>query len=490
MLKKYVSPYSSIIIFFILIIGSGIPGVYAQQDTLWTKTYGGSGWDEGHSVQECSDGGFIIAGETESFSPGEYDVYLIRTDKNGDTLWTKTYGGPDWDRGYSVQECSDGGFIIAGETGGCFDCGSSTVDVYLIRTDENGDTLWTKTYGGTEGDGSFSVEECSDGGFIIAGGTRSFGSGKADVYLIRTDKNGDTLWTKTYGGPERDEAYSVQECSDGGFIITGETKSFDADSVDVYLIRTDKNGDTLWTKTYGGPKYDGGYSVQECSDGGFIIAGETESWGYYVYLIRTDENGDTLWTKTYGKGIDNTGYSVQKCKSGGFIIAGKESSFDEWDDIYLIRTDENGDTLWTKTYGGSDPDRGWSVQECSDGGFIVVGGTMSFGAGGYDVYLIRIKPEQGIEEDIEKDVKFFLNAYDILKNEVKIRYSLPKKMKVNISIYNSLAQKITTIVNGTENKGYHTVYWDAKKFSRGIYFIKFKAEGYKEIKKIILLDMN
>ncbi|MCK4307458.1 T9SS type A sorting domain-containing protein, partial [candidate division WOR-3 bacterium] len=228
------------------------------------------------SVQECAGGGFIIAGYTLSFGAVDPDIYLIRTDVDGDTLWTKTYGGTF---GNSVQECAEGGFIVAGSSAG---------DVYLIRTDADGDTLWTKTYGGANGDYGISVQKCAGGGFIIAGATSSFGAGSQDVYLIRTDSDGDTLWTKTYGGTGFDDGWFVQKCAGGGFIITGYTWSFGAGKADVYLIRTDSDGDTLWTKTYGGTEWDLGNSVQECASGGFIITGSSAG---DVYLIRISEAG-------------------------------------------------------------------------------------------------------------------------------------------------------------------------------------------------------
>ncbi|MBI4723126.1 MAG: hypothetical protein HY769_09080, partial [Candidatus Stahlbacteria bacterium] len=182
----------------IIAIGTtmGLHTAEAHGDTLWTRTFGGTVDDWGCSVQECEGGGFIIAGETNSFGAGG-DVYLIRTNERGNTLWTKTFGGTNYDEGWSVQECAGGGFIIAGKTGS-FGAGDDA-DVYLIRTDAAGDTLWTKTYGGTDYDCSYSVQECAGGGFIIAGGTIPFfGAGAYDVYLIRTNEQGDTLWTRTF----------------------------------------------------------------------------------------------------------------------------------------------------------------------------------------------------------------------------------------------------------------------------------------------------
>ncbi len=215
------------------------PAIAEGPDTLWTKTYGGSSYDYGYSVQECASGGFIIVGYTFSFGAGEMDVYLIRTNADGDTLWTKTYGGTDYDYGRSVQECAEGGFIIAGEISS-FGAGNS--DVYLIRTNADGDTLWTKTYGGTDYDIGNSVQECASGGFIIAGATRSFGAGGYDVYLIRIDADGAPLWTKTYGGTADDYGSSVQECANGGFIIAGVTYSLGASDFNVYLIRISETG--------------------------------------------------------------------------------------------------------------------------------------------------------------------------------------------------------------------------------------------------------
>jgi hypothetical protein len=188
-------------------------------DTLWTKKYGGSDYENGYSVQQTSDSSYVIVGRTSSFGSGLEDVYFIKTNANGDTLWTKTYGGIDYDAGRAVQQTTDGGYIIAGRTSSS---GAGSADVYLIKTNADGDTLWTRTYGGADGDDGYSVQQISDSGYIIAGITYSFGFWP-DVYLIKTDSLGDTLWTKTYGEVDIDEGDSVQETIDGGYIIAGNT---------------------------------------------------------------------------------------------------------------------------------------------------------------------------------------------------------------------------------------------------------------------------
>jgi len=362
----------------------------ALAQTSWWRTYGGTNPDFGHSVQPTSDGGYIITGETQSFGAGNGDVYLIKTNASGDTLWTRTCGGANNDVGYSVQPTSDNGYIITGRTESF---GAGYNDVYLIKTSASGDTLWTRTYGGTGYDEGHAVQPTSDRGYIITGYTGSFGAGAYDVYLIKTDSSGDALWTRTYGGTYDDVGNSVQQTSDGGYIIAGYTGSFGAGYKDVYLIKTNASGDTLWTRTYGGTNHDEGNSVQPTSDRGYIITGYTVSFGAGgndVYLIKTDSSGDTLWTRTYGGTNDDECKSVQPTSDGGYIIAGLTWSFGAgYNDVYLIKTSASGDTLWTRTYGGSNYDEGYSVQPTSDSGYIITGYASSFGAGSYDVYLIK-----------------------------------------------------------------------------------------------------
>jgi hypothetical protein len=364
-------------------------------DTAWTRTFGGSGWENGQSVQQTTDGGYIVAGWTDSYGAGEYDVYLIKTDSLGDALWMRTYGGGNYDWGYSTQQTDDGGYIISGHT---WSYGAGSTDVYLIKTDSLGDTLWTRTYGGISYEAGCSVQQTTDKGYIVAGGTQSYGAGEYDVYLIKTDSLGDTLWTKTFGGGSYDLVYSVQQTTDKGYIVAGGTWSYGAGSSDVYLIKTDSLGDTLWTKTFGGSEFDGGHSVQQTTDGGYIVAGWTWSWGSEtddVYLIKTDSLGDTLWTRTYGGSDYDQSYSVQQTTDGGYIVAGGTASYGAGaEDVYLIKTDSLGDTLWTKTVGGSQSEEGQSVQQTNDGGYMVVGQTASYGVG--NIYLIKIKPSRWI----------------------------------------------------------------------------------------------
>jgi len=365
----------------------------------WTRTYGGPSFEYGWHVQQTSDGGYIITGETESYGAGNGDVFLIKTDAFGDTLWTKTYGGTLNDWGSSVAQTTDRGYIIAGWT---LSYGAGVRDVYFIKTNAFGDTLWTKTYGGQSDDYGESVQQTKDGGYIIAGVTNSYGNG-TQVYLIKTNAGGDTIWTRNYGGLGSDYGYFVQQTQDGGYIVAGQTNSFGNGSQG-YLIKTDIYGDTLWTKTYGGSGEEGFWSVQQTADRGYIVAGVTTSYGagtYDIYLIKTNAFGDTLWMKTYGGTRTDWGLSVVQTLDGGYIVAGYTACFGAGNnDAYLVKTNASGDTLWTRTYGGTDNDWCNTIQQTQDGGYIIEGYTFSFGGGLTDIYLIKTDANGnvGVEE--------------------------------------------------------------------------------------------
>jgi hypothetical protein len=353
----------------------------------WWRTYGAGFGATCYSVQQTTDGGYVVAGQ--AVLPGRFqqDVYLIKTNGAGDTLWTRTYGGWWTDVGQSVRQTSDGGYVIAGQSESY---GNHSTDVYLLKTDEHGGQLWTRTYGGdgTGLDFGRSGQQTADGGYIVTGGTWSFGA-MCQVYLIRTDSAGDTLWTRTYGGENEDAGCSVQQTSDSGYVIAGYSDG------DVYLVKTDAQGDTLWTRTYGGHLMEIGYSVQQTSDGGYIVVGELSPNGdddSDVYLVKTDASGNQTWAEVLGGAGDECGRSVQQTSDGGYVVTGWTRSFGvgtpDYNNVYLIKTDADGDTLWTRTYGGTEGDWGVSGQQTGDGGYIVAGTTNSFGDDG-NVYLIK-----------------------------------------------------------------------------------------------------
>jgi len=367
----------------------------ALAQTSWWRVYGDTSDDCGNSVQQTGDGGYVVVGTTYSFGAENGAIYLIKTNPSGDTLWSRVYGGTGYYEGLSGQQTTDGGYIIAGYA--CYVEKSYYQYVYLVKTDAAGDTLWTRTYEFAGYECGLSVQQTNDGGYIVAGYTAQ---DSLNVYLVKTDSRGDVLWDNIYGGSGFEEGVSVQQTTDGGYIIAGDAIASGAYWSDVYLVKTDPQGDPLWTRTYGGANEDRASSVQQTSDGGYIIVGHTSSFGAGgsdVYLVKTNSQGDTLWTETFGGTSDDGGSSVRQTTDGGYIVAGTTGSFGAGaNDVWLIRTSPSGDSLWTRTFGGTSDDGGSSIRQTSDGGYVISGATNSFGAGWSDVYLIKTDPNGNV----------------------------------------------------------------------------------------------
>ena len=255
-------------------------------EEAWNKTFGGSNDDVGTSVQQTKDGGYIIVGSTDSYGTGNDDVWLIKVDSEGNEEWNRTFGGTRNDWGESVQQTENGGYIIVGAT---YSYGSGEGDVWLIKTDAFGNEEWNRTFsgeaGGFQGDSGKSVQQTSDGGYIIVGNMDNARNGTAyDIWLIKTDAFGYKEWDKIFSGKYFDYGYAVQQTKDGGYIIVGDKQN------DIWLIKTDALGNEEWNKTFNGR----GRSVQQTSDGGYIIAGKSDK---DMYLLKTDAFGTKKWNK-------------------------------------------------------------------------------------------------------------------------------------------------------------------------------------------------
>ena len=379
----------------------------------WNRTYGGSSDDVGTYGQQTKDGGYIITGYTSSYgadAPFSWlikvqhrgDLWLIKTDAKGHKEWDRTYGGLGKDLGFFVQQTKDEGYIIVGGKKSFWIVGN--YDLWIIKTDANGSVLWDRTFGGSGEDLGFSVQQTNDDGYIIAGYT-SFTNGKK-AWIIKIDSQGNKQLDMATGRADS-EAASIGLTKDGGYIIAGYTPSSGSGKEDVWLIKTNSKLHWDWLKTFGGPSRDLGLSVQETEDGGYIIAGLTESFGAGkgdVWLIKTDPKGDKEWDRTFGGSNFDSGASVQQTRDGGYIITGYNTTTTDnvrsysrlfnsanIGRVWLIKTDSKGIELWNETFGGTRNDWGNSVQETRDGGYIITGVTESYGAGKEDVWLIKVR---------------------------------------------------------------------------------------------------
>ncbi len=473
--------------YLLIFLFCGMTAFAQAPDTAWTKTIGGPYWDGANYIQQTSDGGFIIAGYSTVQSGSFADIYIVKTDEFGNTVWSHTLSGGGIDEGYCVQQTwPDGGYIIAGKAGNS--------DAYLIKLDADGNTLWTKTLGGSGWDDARSVQQTIDGGYILAGSTTSYGAGEKDIYLIRTDSSGNQVWAKTFGGSGFDIGYSVQQTTDGGFIVAGSTYSFGKISSDMYLIRTDSVGNVIWSEIFGDSGFDAAFSVQQTDDGGFIFGGAAEfssTNGTDFALLKTDSDGNVQWVKTYGSPVSELGYSVQVIQNSGYILAGGRT-YPGNRDIYIVRTDTSGDTLWTQTYGGPEYENGYCVQHTADGGYIIAGTTQSYGAGASDVYLIKLESDQGIEQENEGNqpvVAFQAISPNPFSSELHISFSIQEETIIGLSIFDLSGRLVDELSHTQLPAGDHTVIWNTTDdIPVGCYLVGLDACGYHITERCLKLD--
>lgn len=380
----------------------------------WNRTFGGIAYEEGTAIVETADGGFAISGRTASFAAivNDEEVWLVRCDQDGHHLWNHTYGGGmkhggqghEFHKSVRLENVADDGFLLSSHTTQ-FSMGDA--DGWLIRTDANGNHLWNYTYGGPDDEYIVETVACSDGGFISGGFTENITVGNVDGWLLRTDSDGNHLWNYMYGSPTFGEVgYDVSEVSGGGFILTGWAGDFDCvddpNRFDVdtgfWFVRVDADGNHLWNRTYG-TEHTATYAF-ECQDGGFAIIGTTGNYtrgptGYTgnmdVILLRTNDFGDHLWNRTYGGSDIEAAMEFAECSDGGFAIFSLTYT-DAWgiSDGWFIRTDQYGDVLWDQTYGGINFDQFWAGIITIAGDFVMVGLTLNFGAGVGDMWAVRI----------------------------------------------------------------------------------------------------
>ncbi len=477
---------------FVICIGVAVfnVGLLAQApDTQWTKTYDGSSYDEGYSVLQTNDGGFLILGNSSSF--GMYDkIWLIRTDPVGDTLWTRVYGQDSSNDGYSIRPTPDSGYIIAGIA----NAATSNSDFYLLKIDRNGDTLWSRTYGGLSYDEGYNAQPTNDGGYIVVGYADSYGTG-GDIYAVKTNSLGDTIWTRTYGGGDLDFGSAVRETPGGGYIIAGTKGSYGPSLDDVYLVKINNNGDTVWTRTYGRPNnLDWGLALDLLPDSGFIVAGWTcpmSGTNANVYLLRLKANGDTVWTRVFGGADDDYARYVQLIPTGGYIVTGFTNSYGAGQcDVWLLKVNAVGDTVWTKTVGGVGADAGACVIPTSDQGYIAVGYSDSFEPGG-DVYAIKIEPDLAVAEDnycSRPDAVRVLKTWpNPVRGELAIRYHLSGKTDVRLFLYDASGRLVLKLADEHQDPGTYLKSFTLPDLPQGVYFITLDADNVRKTEKIILM---
>jgi len=386
----------------------------------WERTYGGSGYDAACSLIQTADGGYGIAGSTSSKGAGSTDVWIIKLDIEGNILWDKTYGGDGEEYAEALIQTADGGYGIAGSTSSK---GAGSADVWIIKLDIEGNILWDKTYGGDDKEYAYSLIQTIDGGYTVAGSTGYKGAGGVDIWILKLDSHGNLLWDKTYGGSGSDRAFSIIQTNDDGYAVAANTEDCYVNGVigssvsDGYprLLKLDSQGDLLWSQPYG----EWACSLIQTADGGYAVAGSTSSkgaGGTDFWVIKLDREGNLLWDRTYGGSSNDSVLSIIQTVDGGYAVAGGTSSKGAGaEDFWVIKLDKQGNKIWDRTYGGSKEDWAFSLIQTTDGGYAVAGWTDSKGAGKEDFWVIKLDEQGNLISGVE-DSEAVVEVKDTDKN--------------------------------------------------------------------------
>lgn len=467
--------YSSAVLLFLFITYN----IFAQTITF-ERNYNFSPYlnSAATEVIQLEDSGYVFTGLLYNSNNETSFFNIIRTDNEGNPIWTKNYFGADADLfyKYSILETYNGNFLI-GACSNKFGTGNN-IDGYVLSLNSNGDSLWGKTYGETGEEKIFSMVNSQDSGFLFTGYTENIGNGSWDVFLVKTLSNGDTIYTKSIGGSAADWALNISETHDNNYIVIGGTYSYGKGNSDIYLIKFDPAGDTIFTKTYGGVGWELGHVVRETKDNGFIICGTSSDTGTLsgaqIYILKTDSLGVEKWELKIQDAFDDLVYSITETEDGSFVLSGTITT-DTYNKISLIKISISGQIIWNKEFNSPDVNYvSYHVISTLDGGFALTGYSEKLSSGEVNSLLIKTDSNGNITfiiEEIKEEQQLF-NFPNPFKTSTIIQLKKPI-MNGMVEIYNKQGQTVDALsyLNGnviTLKKG---------NLSSGLYFYRVTSMG-------------
>lgn len=465
----------------IVLLFSGI----AMDAQVFRYSYGALGNDIAEAVRQTADNGFVVFGTTGSFGNGNSDMYLIKIADDGQFLWSQTFGGPQVDQGKDIRVLPNGDLIMAGYTNSS---GAGGYDMLLIRTDADGNMLWEKTYGGGDWDMAHKVEVYSDG-FLLIGDTYSYGEGNADMYVVRTDLNGDTIWTQTFGGPLEDRGHGLEILPDGGAILCGGYSHSNLD-MDAYFVRLDANGQEVWQGQYGGDSLEIARDVVFTNDGGFAGIGTTESASAFseMYHFKTNGDGNFQWGNNWGQIDDQEGFELIERADGSFVTGGyTKTSGGGGKDFFMQFITWDGWWIAGRSYGDLQDEEAFSIDTTNTGGYVMAGTTESVGAGQKDIMVIRKDFEGGPGGKPAIEVFDPLSIAESTANGVRIRtYPQPADQGFYVELTSNEASTEWQLelydvlgkpMSIQTKNGQGRLWIDTGRFAQGTYFYRVMAGG-------------
>lgn len=492
--------YLSFAIFFTAILSAQAPAIQ------WQKSFGGSKDDRAEAIQLTSDGGYIVAGWNSSNdgdvtqNRGFQDYWIVKLNGNGIMQWQKSLGGSWQDFAYAIQQTSDGGYIVAGysaSTNGDITGGNGSSNCWIVKLSDSGDIQWQKSLGGSNSDEARDVQLTTDGGYIVAGRSKSNDGdvtgnhGGYDAWIVKLNNSGVIQWQKSLGGSGDDDASSIQLTSDGGYVVAGSSSSNDGDvsgnhgGADYWIVKLDSVGMIQWQKSLGGSNEEKASAIKPTLDGGYIVSGYSDSNDGDVlgtarerdyWIVKLNNNGVVQWQKVLGGIAWDEAKDVQQTSDGGYIVTGHNTVYDYW----VIKFNSSGGIQWQKTLGGSSTDSANAIRQTSDGGYIVAGysssttGDVSGNHGNYDMWIVKLYPENLNSNETA------LNNNLLVENPIKDLLKLQSKETItSLQLYNTAGQLVKTS---------NSQKMSVKELSKGIYILKIQLENGKTISEKIIKE--
>ncbi len=538
-----------------MIVLISIISVYAQPSIEWQDCLGGSGFDEGYSITKTSDNGFVVAGETGSndcdvtVNNGDTDYWVVKLTSSGSIEWQRSYGGSNYDRARSVSQTCDGGFIIAGESwsddgdvGGNY----GGYDYWVIKTDSIGLIEFEKHLGGGSVDIARSIQQTSDGGFVVAGESYSNdydvsgNHGWKDYWIVKLDSTGSIIWQHSLGGTSDDHAYSIQQTMDGGYIVTGDSKSNDFDvsghhgtsvhyysKYDFWVAKLDSLGSLEWQNSFGGIKDDRARSIIQTSDLGYAVAGFSYSndgdlTHHYgtpgdsadFWIVKLDSLGIIEWQRTLGGNGNDEAYSILEDYDGGYVIAGRSNSVDGdvtanhgRYDYWIVKLDLFGILQWQLSLGGSNRDYCYAMDCTPDTDYVLLGSTYSndcdvSGKNGlFDYWVVKLLPDTvSFINDKDLPITFSFSTHpNPFNSAVKIRVRGVEDSRIRVEVFDidgrmvARFDKLTDrnaepVIEPAEMTGAREFIWSpGESVGSGVYLVRAIIDDKIVTKRIVYL---
>jgi hypothetical protein len=491
---------------------------FSQPEIEWQKSLGGTGMDNSYSIQQTADGGYIIAGFSDSNdgdvtdNNGEEDFWVVKLSSTGDIEWQKSLGGSYLDFAFSIKQTVDEGYIVVGTSesnDGDVTGNHGSLDFWVVKLTSIGDIDWQKSLGGSSVDSGESIQQTLDGGYIVSGysysidGDVTSNNGWQDIWVVKLSSTGTIIWQNSFGGSYNEISRCVRQTSDGGYIIGGLSGSNDGDvtdnngEFDYWVVKLTATGDLDWQKSMGGTGEEEIMSIQQTLDGGYIVAGWSNSNDGDVsgnhgdedcWVVKLTTTGVIDWQKSLGGSDNDSGRYVQQTIDGGFIVAGISESIDndvtgnhgEFD-YWAVKLTTTGDIDWQKSLGGSDIDYAVSIQQTAEEGYIVGGmsksndGDVTGNHGDFDYWVVKLSPVLGVND-------FNIETAKLYPNPTTGKVTIEAINLSEIKIYDSLGKLSFSKEFESEHK--NTI--NLSHLAKGVYTMIITTLEGEETKKLIL----